>query len=727
MEDLQPARDPANESMRSFYSTKSTGTNNDEEDIMVIDVTGNQEALQTPKVKRKKAPATEEGPPTTTIKKKKSSAHSSSRSAGQTVFQPVVSTTRFDQVGGNEKSLKVALKWSSTLPGSFLFISVRLLQEVRKLILHMKHPEVYAHLGLAPPRGFLLHGPPGCGKTLLAHAIAGELEVPMFKVAAPELVSGVSGESEEQIRGLFSQAAQSAPCVVFIDEIDAITPKRETAQREMERRIVAQLLSCLDDLGRDGSGSGVLVIGATNRPDSLDPALRRAGRFDREVCLGIPDGPAREKILQVVCKGLQLDADVLDGWKTLAALTPGYVGADMLALAAEAGMLAVNRAFQLIMTETARKEEEPEEKQPPKTEEERWMWLCRQPAFDSEQLATVRIGLDDFRTALKSVQPSAQREGFATVPDVTWADVGALSAVRQELNLAILAPIRFADHYEALGMSSPSGVLLCGPPGCGKTLLAKAVANEAGINFISVKGPELLNMYVGESERAVRQVFQRAKGSVPCVIFFDELDALCPRRSDHSEGGASSRVVNQLLTEMDGLECRRGVFLMAASNRPDIIDPAVLRPGRLDKILHVGFPSAPDRVDILAALTKNGTKPRLADDAQLDRIGADEKLDGYTGADLASLVKEASTLALQEFVFGAMMEQDEGTKTALDGAQVSVHARHFEAAVDKIRPSVNEKVFLFLVRFLNLYFNIFIFTQDRQHYAAMMARQQQLK
>nr|CAH0102978.1 unnamed protein product [Daphnia galeata] len=662
--DTPEARQTANESLRSMYSSNRTADDSKIDDIMVIDVLGEQDVAppQSTPVKKK-----------VVVKRKKvdpEAANETRKKSKTVVFQSVISTTKFSEVGGNEKSLK----------------------EVRKLILHMKHPEVYQHLGMSPPRGFLLHGPPGCGKTLLAHAIAGELEIPFFKVAAPELVSGVSGESEEQIRFLFEQATSSAPCIIFIDEIDAITPKRETAQREMERRIVAQLLTCMDDLGSRDKNIPVLVIGATNRPDALDPALRRAGRFDREISLGIPDLAAREKILRVVCKNLSLSLDM--DWKFLALNTPGYVGADMLALASEAGMIAVNRAFgrmEAVFLATAEAIPTPETT----TEEKSWLWLCQHPEFDAEQLQGISITLDDFIAALKCVQPSAQREGFATVPDVTWENVGALSHVRQELHLAILAPIRYEEHYEALGLSSPSGVLLCGPPGCGKNTFGKSHRQRSWNQFHFSQRTRITQH--GESERAVRQCFQRARSSVPCVIFFDELDALCPRRSEQGHEGGASRVVNQLLTEMDGIESRRGVFLMAATNRPDIIDPAVLRPGRLDKILHVGFPTAEDRVDILRALTKNGTKPNLAADANLIDIGLDPKLDGYTGADLSSLVKESATQALQEFVFG---RGEAGNDVEL--GNVSVHLRHFQAAITKIRPSVNEK--------------------DRKHYAGMSNR-----
>lgn len=702
------------------------------------------------------------------------------------------------------------------------------LEEVCKLLLHIKHPELYRTIGITPPRGFLLHGPPGCGKTLLANAIAGELEVPLLKVAAPELVAGVSGESEERIRELFEKAVASAPCVLFIDEIDAITPNRQNAQKEMERRIVAQLLSCLDDLNASECCDKILVIGATNRPDSIDPALRRSGRFDREICLGIPDVHARAHILKVMTSHLKL-SDSFD-FESLAKYTPGYVGADLLALTREAAMVAVNRKFYdikearkleeainlqkelekkkleaeaaaaeaaaavasitdskndpeiivddeskdatpIVAADAAQNDNNPvvviddepkasseavssvitassaentvadssvatptelpltvvsngeskisitedelleTEQMPIDTNtdanpdsavaegvenvtilgnttvnksplEELIHWLHDKKPINPNQLESICITMEDFAAALKAVQPSAKREGFVTVPDTTWDDVGSLRDIREELQMAILAPVRHSEQFKALGINVPTGVLLCGPPGCGKTLLAKAIANEAGINFISVKGPELLNMYVGESERAVRVCFERARNSAPCVIFFDELDALCPKRSDTREGSATMRVVNQLLTEMDGIEGRQGVFLLAASNRPDIIDSAVLRPGRLDKILFVGLPSATDRVDVLRAITKNGTCPRLAPDVDLEVIGSSDEVQGYTGADLAALVREASVTALKEFMLRGVDAQQQPLMVTTD---------HFKQAVGKIRPSVSEK------------------------------------
>ncbi|XP_067420983.1 nuclear valosin-containing protein-like isoform X2 [Emydura macquarii macquarii] len=552
---------------------------------------------------------------------------------------------KFEDVGGNDETLK----------------------EVCKMLIHMRHPEVYNHLGVVPPRGFLLHGPPGCGKTLLAQAIAGELELPMLKVAATEMVSGVSGESEQKLRELFEQALSNAPCILFIDEIDAITPKREVASKDMERRIVAQLLTCMDDLNNLAATAQVLVIGATNRPDSLDPALRRAGRFDREICLGIPDEAARERILQTLCRKLRLPESF--DFHYLAHMTPGYVGADLMALCREAAMCTVNRVLikleeqklkgvptgeamteqsMEVGTEALVEKDTKHPELPAKDELQRLLELLKeQDPLLEEQLQKLCIEMNDFIVALSSVQPSAKREGFVTVPDVTWADIGALEDIREELTMAILAPVRNPGQFKALGLTAPAGVLLAGPPGCGKTLLAKAVANESGLNFISVKGPELLNMYVGESERAVRQVFQRARNSAPCVIFFDEVDALCPRRSDR-ETGASVRVVNQLLTEMDGLENRRQVFIMAATNRPDIIDPAILRPGRLDKTLYVGLPPPADRFAILKTITKDGTRPPLAVDVNLEEIAYDQRCDCYTGADLSALVREASVCALRQ-------------------------------------------------------------------------------
>ncbi|XP_072382243.1 nuclear valosin-containing protein-like isoform X1 [Diabrotica undecimpunctata] len=645
------------------------------------------------------------------------------------------------------------------------------LKDVTKLILHMTHPEIYRAVGITPPRGFLLHGPPGCGKTLLAQAIAGELKMMLFMVSAPELVAGVSGESEQRIRKLFQRAFMNSPSIIFIDEIDAIAQNRQNAQKDMEKRIVAQLIGCLDELNRTEQGHRVLVIGATNRPESMDPSLRRAGRFDREICLGIPNKESRAEILKVVTRKVKLEPNF--NFNDLAILTPGYVGADLLALTREAADIAVDRLFKELGENEKKQEEEentsvsevvpveiedsePKEKKvkvtekaeekskaddctPEKSKEveekendediiiddtpekqslptaddstsdpiilvddesqcvkptlkktavlenispydEMLFWLHDQLPLSQEELASLRVTMDDFRAALKKIQPSAKREGFVTVPDTTWDDVGSLKNIREELQLTIVAPVRHSKQFESFGITVPAGVLLFGPPGCGKTLLAKAIANEAAINFISVKGPELLNMYVGESERAVRTCFERARHSAPCVIFFDELDALCPKRND-SDNSGTSRVVNQLLTEMDGVSGRKGVYLLAATNRVDIIDPAVLRPGRLDKVLYVGLPNANDRADILRAITKNATKPQLANDVSLTDIAERQECEGFTGADLSALVREASISAIKDIFSLSAQEPDSNAAVSLE---------HFNKAFLKIKPSVSE-------------------------------------
>lgn len=664
---------------------------------------------------------------------------------------------------------------------------VPILEQVCDLIMHMQHPEVYKQLGVKTPRGALLHGPPGTGKTLLANAIAGKLALPLISLPATELVGGMSGESEKRIRELFEKATSLAPCVLFIDEIDSICANRINAQKDMERRIVAQLLSSLDGLGE--KDVSVLVLAATNNPDTLDPALRRAGRLEQEIALGIPTLKARRDILRIMCRGLNIDQNV--DLNVIATLTPGFVGADLQALINKSSTVAIKRVFHTIRNEvptgpvesnsiclnesndpnvpliipesvgsanieaqiekanenTAQNgdihtpkltdnvdvetsedvnvESESEQRTADISSEENkndpiiqnsepsnvnvekvdsspvesvlmineniqkvyettssdlkdlQRFLDEVEPFTAEQLEKMSIMQEDILIALKSTRPCAIREGFATVPDTTWDDIGSLSDVRRELQLAVLAPVKYPEQLEALGLSVPSGVLLCGPPGCGKTLLAKAVANEAGINFISVKGPELLNMYVGESERAVRTCFQRARNSAPCVIFFDEFDSLCPRRTNGDSGGAT-RVVNQLLTEMDGIEGREGVFVLAATNRPDIIDPAVLRPGRLDRVLFVGMPLLQDRVDILKAITKKGTKPQLSTDVEVEVVAA--ATEGYTGADLAGLVRLAATQALTDFITGN-----------IPPSALLVSATHFQKALLKMKPSVSAK------------------------------------
>ncbi|TFK33419.1 ribosome biogenesis ATPase RIX7 [Crucibulum laeve] len=595
----------------------------------------------------------------------------------------------------------------------------------------LKHPEIYLHMGVPPPRGILLHGPPGCGKTLLANAIAGELEMPFISISAPSIVSGMSGESEKTLRDTFEEAKRAAPCILFIDEIDAITPKRESAQREMERRIVAQFLTCMDDMSWDKTdGKPVIVMGATNRPDSLDAALRRAGRFDHEISMGVPDDIARTKILQVLCARLRLAGDF--DFAVLAKATPGYVGADLSALTGAAGIIAVKRIFKelsdgtLILPNSVVKPiadpttvavpdrdsmviDSPSIPQlasdtSPRPPPQLALVLSFPGASGSiahflnahpdplteTQLAPLCITFEDFKLALKQVQPSSKREGFATVPDVSWADIGALHATREELHMAIVQPIRRPELFSAVGIEAACGVLMWGPPGCGKTLLAKAVANESRANFISVKGPELLNKYVGESERAVRQVFSRARASSPCVIFFDELDALVPRRDD-SLSESSARVVNTLLTELDGLDARKSVYVIAATNRPDMIDPAMVRPGRLDKLLYVDLPSTDERVEIVRTMTRKVPLGSAASTSREEiQLGLEtlvrDRCDGYSGADLAAVVREAGVTALKRTLGALDAMEDDSTG---GGAKVLVGVDDFITALDKVGPSVS--------------------------------------
>lgn len=531
----------------------------------------------------------------------------------------------------------------------------------KRLMLPLLRPERYVQRGVKIPRGILFHGPPGCGKTMLCEAFAAELGLPFLPISAPSMVSGMSGESEKQLRTHFERAISLAPCLMFIDEIDAITPKRDNAQREMEKRIVAQLLTCMDDLALEKTGGKpVIVLAATNRPDSLDPALRRPGRFDYEINIGAPSPAVREQILRVQTRRSDISADV--DFTKLATMTSGFVGADLEGLVTRAGDANDERYLEaleeLSRTQTSNANnvmvadqyddvdlENPAEKDDrPPSETVKCFRAMRDvllsPLQPDSSLNVDAITMADFLTALPTIQPSTRREGFATIPDVTWDSIGALHDIRHKLKRAIVQPIQFPEAYLRFGGIMPAGVLLYGPPGNGKTLLAKAVANESKANFISVKGPDLLNKYVGESERAVRQVFQRARSSMPCVIFFDEVDALTPHR-DTAGNEATARVVNTMLIELDGEgSSRAGIHVIAATNRLHMIDSALLRPGRFGTVLHVGPPKANERVEILRTHMRGRPCEKIGTDSKQFEQYA-EGCVGFSGADLGRLVFEA--------------------------------------------------------------------------------------
>ena len=554
------------------------------------------------------------------------------------------------------------------------------IEELNELVaMPMLYPDTYLRTGIQPPRGVLLHGPPGCGKTMIANAFAAEIGVSFIPLSAPSLVAGMSGESEKKIRDIFEEAKRMAPCLVFIDEIDVIMGKRESAQREMEKRIVAQMLTCMDEMALEKTGGKpVIIIAATNRPDSLDPALRRAGRFNKEINLGVPNELAREKILRALTQKLTLPEDF--AYRSLAKLTPGFVGADLNDIVSVAGTEAMKRMMAVLKQRTATLMDLDtsfsDATLPPS------LLILRSlvaHAGESSPDGDFSITYQDFLTAIPKVQPSAKREGFATIPDTTWSHIGALHEVREQLEMAIVEPIKRPESFARVGITAPTGVLLWGPPGCGKTLLAKAVANESKANFISIKGPELLNKYVGESERAVRQVFERARSSVPCILFFDELDALVPKRED-SLSEASSKVVNTLLTELDGLSNRAGIYVIAATNRPDMIDPAMLRPGRLGTSVFVDLPTPDERVEILRALYKKALPASSQSEvAELEIVARDVRCTGYSGADLGNLHQAAAVAALKrEMANGPGAEE------------LCIQRGDWEVALGKVRASVKD-------------------------------------
>lgn len=529
----------------------------------------------------------------------------------------------------------------------------KIIRDIEELIIRpLKSPDIYRAVGVNPPCGVLLQGPPGTGKSYLSMCIAGELGLPFFRLSGPELINGVSGTSEASLRRLFDNAVEMAPCLVVIDEIDIVAPKREGSNREMERRLVSQFANCLDKI----SGKFVVVVGTTSRPDSIDPIIRRNGRIDREISMPMPDENARRDILHVLCKDINFDKSV--DFRQISRKTPGFVGADLKTLINEAALIRVNKLYEktrLCENTTCTKSTisfdiqalgnqevyEAADTSSTMTDEEPRAKVASNQSTALESSSCCVSG-EDILEALQNVTPSSRREGFTTIPDISWENVGALNELRADLELRIISPIKNSHIYDKFGLETPSGVLLYGPPGCGKTLLAKAIAKESGANFISIRGPELLNKYVGESEKAVRTVFERARASAPCIVFFDELDSLCAARS--SEGnGATERVVNQLLTELDGVGERRKVFVVAATNRPDIIDPAMMRPGRLDRVIYVPLPDETGRLDILKKVSK---KTPLAQDVDFGLIS--KSTQGFSGADLSQLIREATLKALDK-------------------------------------------------------------------------------
>jgi len=514
------------------------------------------------------------------------------------------------------------------------------IRRIREMVeLPLRHPEIFQRLGIDPPKGVLLHGPPGCGKTLLARAVANESEANFYAINGPEIMSKFYGESEARMRKMFEDAEKNAPSILFIDELDAIAPKRSEVTGEVERRVVAQLLASMD--GLKGRGH-IIVIGATNRPDAIDEALRRPGRFDREIEIGIPDRDGRTEILQIHTRGMPLTEDV--NLQRISEITHGYTGADLEALSREAAMKALRRYLPQINLEEKR--------------------------IPHEVLDQMVVNNEDVLDAFREITPTAMREVYIESPNVPWNEVGGLEGVKQNLKEAVEWPLKYPERFTRLGINAPKGILLHGPPGCGKTLLARAVATESEANFISVRGPEIFSKWVGESEKAIREIFRKARMAAPSIIFFDEFDALVPSRGSASDSRVTERVISQLLTEIDGLISLQNVVVLAATNRPDIIDPAVLRPGRFDRRVYVPPPDMKARLRILEIKTKDMP---LDETVNLEDLA--KRMDGYSGADIDSVVREAGLYALRR-----------DTKVS------SVGFADFEAAMSDIRPSITPQM-----------------------------------
>ena len=511
------------------------------------------------------------------------------------------------------------------------------LKRIREMIeLPIKHPELFDRLGITAPKGVLLYGPPGTGKTLIAKAVAKESGASFFSIQGPEIMGSYYGQSEERLRNVFDKAEDSAPSIVFIDEIDSIAPNRNDVNGEVERRVVAQLLTLMDGLSGRGD---VIVIAATNREESIDPALRRPGRFDREIEIGIPGRDGRKDILAVHLRSMPLDEDV--STDRLANLTQGFVGADLAALAREAAMKCLTRNL---------------------------VNLDLDKPIPQSTLISMKVNMNDFMNALSEVEPSGMREVIVDIPKVGWSDVGGFDSIKKEIRETFI-PTEERKAFEHLGIKPPRGVLLYGPPGTGKTLIAKAVANESGSNFICVNGPELTSKWMGESEKAIRQIFKRAKQMAPCIIFFDEIDSITPKRGTRAENASIERMVNQILTSMDGIEGLENVTVMAATNRPDMMDPALLRPGRFDKMILIGKPDLESRLRILEVHTKD--MPLI----NVDLIDIAELTDGYVGADLQAVCREAGMAAFHENPNAKYVDR-----------------KHFMSALDIIKPSVDPKI-----------------------------------
>lgn len=519
---------------------------------------------------------------------------------------------------------------------------------LREMIeLPLRHPELFKRLGVEAPKGVLLHGPPGTGKTLLAKAVAHETNANFYTIGGPEIMSKFYGESEERLREIFKKAEENAPAIIFIDEIDSIAPKREEVSGEVERRVVAQLLSLMDGMSTRGK---VVVIGATNRINAIDPALRRPGRFDREIEIGVPDKEGRLEILQIHTRGMPLEKDVDLG--IIASMSHGFVGADLQAVAKEGGIRALRRVLPEIDLNTEN--------------------------IPSDILKKIVVKMDDFLSVIKEIEPSALREVFVEIPDVKWEDIGGLGDVKQELQEAVEWPLKYHGLFVHTDATPPKGILLYGPPGTGKTLMAKAAAHESEANFISIKGPELLSKWVGESEKGVREIFRKARQASPCIVFFDEIDAIAPTRGAlGSDSHVTERVISQLLTELDGLEVLSDVIIIAATNRPDIIDAALLRPGRFDRLLYVPPPDKEARTQIFKIHT---SKKPLADDVNIDTLAA--QTEGYTGADIAGLASAAVMLALRQHI----EKYKDPIKAEEAKGELNINMKNFEDAMKKIRP-----------------------------------------